>query len=438
MARVSIIARRKLVKLGFKDPGSGGSTTFTKKQRTTAQRRRSSRSSSSSRSTATTARVPQPGDPNFIGPVQQQTLSASETRQQIGLAGTRSGGSTGSSIGGSIVGAIKAGVQKWKDFTSSNKAWLEANHPKIASALQAGKDLQEIPGAAGIMGMVGGPSLTSAAARLGRAGVAGGVKGTLTNEFWKLKVGAKVGLKATPASIGKNPWNTKTVAVTQNLLVKMLGASGEYIKNHKMGALILAGASSALLGLWGQAEAPESVMIPVGKLAAIATTPEEFELIDESMAIAEEIVELPIWQAPLFGVVNKIKGMVAGVEVMKAYVEGQKRKAAEGQSTQEFWTSYQEDKVADELMLIETYNQAKIETQQEIIRLNTEYQALRDREQRKANRTARAEWEAYAARQRKLEAEDRVAQMEFWLAYRKMIIKMQDENRPSKLNFGIV
>ncbi|GAG03231.1 unnamed protein product [marine sediment metagenome] len=47
-------------------------------------------------------------------------------------------------------------------------------------------------------------------------------------------------------------------------------------------------------------------------------------------------------------------------------------------------------------------------------------------------------WRREAARQRELEAADREAIMLFWLEYRKLVAKMNEESRPSKLNFGIL
>ncbi len=47
-------------------------------------------------------------------------------------------------------------------------------------------------------------------------------------------------------------------------------------------------------------------------------------------------------------------------------------------------------------------------------------------------------WAKQAKQQRKLEAEDRQAIADFWIAYRKTQYQNSVDNRPSNLNFGLL
>ena len=47
-------------------------------------------------------------------------------------------------------------------------------------------------------------------------------------------------------------------------------------------------------------------------------------------------------------------------------------------------------------------------------------------------------WRREREKQRAAEAADRIAIAKFWQAYRKQAAKLAEDNRPSKLNFGII
>ncbi len=436
MVKVSILARRKLVKAGFKDPGSGGSTVQTKQSRAKASATRNRRASSRDTRWGGTGVAPTPS--TKPADVMTGQSIAPDFQQQAGAAVAGAAPSGGAPSGG------------WQNFTSKNKAWLEAKLPGVAKFFEGAKGLSNIPGAAGVMGMALTPTQIAQTARYAKnynyaSLIRMGIK---TKDIFAKQLYARANYgaafqqsKYVPGVVQKTAGvaravqvNSKTMGLAMATVVKKTGRDNW----SKLGHAVLWAAGAALLGLWGQAEAPESIAIPIGKLASIASTPEEFQMLEEAEAEMNDIISLPLWQAPFLGVPNKIKGMITGAKVLSAYVAGQKRKMEEGQDDETFWTNYQADKVADELMLQESFNTSRIETEQEILRLRKEArdQSSKERSQELANTIAA--WEDYAARKRKMEADAMAEQAKFWLDYRKMIMKMQDEQGRSRLNFGIV
>lgn len=116
--------------------------------------------------------------------------------------------------------------------------------------------------------------------------------------------------------LGQMTINLKTIGLSKGFLSKAFSV--------KAMALYGAWASSIFLGRWGQAEAPEGIMIPIRDLIKIAETPEDWAFIDEKLQLAKEISDTSIWEEILLwspfsavtGIMNKVEGVAAGVEIL--------------------------------------------------------------------------------------------------------------------------
>ena len=83
-------------------------------------------------------------------------------------------------------------------------------------------------------------------------------------------------------------------------------------------------------------------------------------------------------------------------------------------------------------------NLEKIETEKELIRLRAEAADIKNDTAIKLLERSIAGWNKRDAEQRRLDELDQIAQIERLIAYRELVQKMQDEARPSKLNFGLL
>jgi len=161
----------------------------------------------------------------------------------------------------------------------------------------------------------------------------------------------------TVSKVGEMAINEKTIGLAQRFLAKFFTKTTTSI-NQMTGVKTVTTsasvggyatklvwwASSVFLGRWGQAEAPEGVLIPLRDLMETAKTAEDWEVVDQHLQVAEEIADTSIWEeivlwspfAALVGIFNKIRGMAEGVEIMKetgvAIREEQMREEAQGGS----------------------------------------------------------------------------------------------------------
>ncbi len=119
--------------------------------------------------------------------------------------------------------------------------------------------------------------------------------------------------------------------------------------------------------------------------------------------------------------------MIAGGKVLDAVAANERIAQETGESTDDKWARIREQEATDDKAAIDYYNeQRKLQVQWE-------------REAEKAGRNADAAfWRKEKEKQAKMEAEDRQAIADFWIAYRKEALKIANDNRPSNLNFGLL
>ena len=141
----------------------------------------------------------------------------------------------------------------------------------------------------------------------------------------------------TVSKVGSMVINSKTIGLAQNLMAKFFTKTVTSINLNSgvttvtrvsstgaYAATALAWASSIFLGRWGQAEAPESIMIPIREQIALAETPEDWEIVEEHLAIAEEISDITIWEEIILwspfsaveGISSKMKGVAEGLKIL--------------------------------------------------------------------------------------------------------------------------
>lgn len=234
--------------------------------------------------------------------------------------------------------------------------------------------------------------------------------------------GAKLAAKYGVQKVATNP-------VTRKATTTILG---KIFKSTAVVGAVLTIAGTYPWSEWALGEAKEGMVFSTSK--AIATG--DPELIKEYMSTANEIYEITAWEnmkrlipgvnlAFSFG--EKAKSLAAQWKVNNAIAQDNLTQIETGETDNQKWERVRQQQADQYTANVDYYNQ------QRAIMLQHERQARNE-----DMREAASFWRKERARQRELEAADRKAIMEFWLAYRKLIIKMQEEQRPSKLNFGIL
>ena len=301
---------------------------------------------------------------------------------------------------------------------------IDIGGPKKPSLLEAAKKqltkTKLIAGAPDVDVSIG-TKLTVGAMVFGSAGFLGarlaaaGTRGATTFG----KVGAK--------TIGKVQSNVKTIAQTKSLLEKFFSAKS---------LAILGGAAGAMfLGQWGQAEAGEPISIAMRDALKQAENTGDWAVYDEAKAARDELTNLDLWKkialwtpiAPLIGIQNKIKGVIAGGIVLDRIAENNKIAQEAGESEDDKWARIREQEKEDDKANVDYYNE------QRKLMVEWEREATKD-----ARNADAAFWRKEKEKQMKLEEEDRKAIADFWIAYRKETLKIANDNRPSNLNFGLL
>jgi len=121
----------------------------------------------------------------------------------------------------------------------------------------------------------------------------------------------------TISKVGEMAINTKTIGLSKSLLGKVF--SGKAMATY--GAWV----SSLFLGRWGQAEAPEAILIPIKDLMKQAETPEDWAVVNEHLKLAEELSNTSTWEdiilwspfSAVKGIMDKVRGVAEGVKILE-------------------------------------------------------------------------------------------------------------------------
>ena len=233
------------------------------------------------------------------------------------------------------------------------------------------------------------------------------------------------GAKATPIPGTNFIVNTKTAKLTRNILL----AAGF----GTVATIIIAkGADSLAHAKFQLSEAMQA--IGMGRWQAAENGITEFTA--EFDALEQEILNPVGWanivdDIPILANQRAarliIEGAATTADVFRKIEEDTQNKIAAGQTDQDDWKQRDIEQKEQEEGLILFYNeQRKLQVQWEQDARNTQRQE-----------DARF-WAAERAKQREKEAEDRKAIADFWELYRKKIQEINEANRPSNLNFGLI
>ena len=187
-----------------------------------------------------------------------------------------------------------------------------------------------------VKGLGDATGLTGTATATTQAAIQSGFAQQATATAAKFTPTAARSVVPTISKIGQMAINAKTKGLATSFLSKKFGWK----------AMAFAGTwmSSVFLGQWGQAEAPEAVMIPIRDLIKVAETPEDWAEVDEYLQIAENISDKSIWEeiilwspfAAIEGIASKMEGVAAGVKILAETAakaqEVQQREEEQGES----------------------------------------------------------------------------------------------------------
>ena len=306
------------------------------------------------------------------------------------------------------------------------------NHPYIEVA-KAGIELlnKPVPGAEGAVGGIAGFGATSVTATGATAilkGTTEGTKAVYSTTIKGLNVNAKTTKEITKfstraAKFFKNP--VVSMFLIYNLITESLGGK-------VFGAFI------------GTEEAAQTVGFPKAKAfdQAIHVTG-DFSLFFEAMALENEVLQDKTgW--------DLIKSFIPWLKVQ----DGIDRYKDAALSANKIW-----ERMAQNQLLANEKEMPKLIAEQEKgdYKANTDYyneerkkmviwetqlraeaRAAEREEDRKAYEKQAAFWGAEKEKQRKKEAQDRIAIAEFWDAYRKKQQELKEQSRPSNLKFGLI
>ena len=186
-----------------------------------------------------------------------------------------------------------------------NEGWKSIGITMASTAVVAGAVL----GGAAIAGNIAAKTATATAIESGFAQQAAATASAYT------PTATRTAINLIP-KVGRLTINAKTTALTKSFLTKKFGWKAVAFAGTWM--------SSIFLGQWGQAEAPESIMIPIRDLIKTAETPEDWAEVDEYLKIAENISDKSTWEeivlwspfSAIEGISSKMKGVATGVEIL--------------------------------------------------------------------------------------------------------------------------
>ena len=264
-----------------------------------------------------------------------------------------------------------------------------------------------------------------------KLGVGQAVKGPLGSWGFTSSVASTGGAVAVSVA-----GNTATQKLTGNLLAK----AGFTVA----AALFIANA----LGTYPFAkfEVAES-MDKLGYARSKAAQEGRTDLVDGLNQLQDEILNPVGWDF-LFSVLpganilraaqKNIDAAVASTKVFDAIVQDDIQQQATGESDADRWDRVRKEQAIQDNLTVDYYNDQRTL----MITWENEAKAAAKAASREEDIKARNEdakfWAEQAAKQRELEAQDRQAIADFWAAYRKNMLKIADNNRPSNLKFGLL
>ena len=261
------------------------------------------------------------------------------------------------------------------------------------------------------------------------------------------RIGGEAGVKAA-GQAAKNTWAAKKTLKLLQAIAKEMGKP-KYI----------AGAIGGIIGIygWGEwsfGEAKEGMNIGAAK--ALETG--DPILIAEYMKTMDEIYDVTFWQGVqraipgpnlAFGFGKKSKALMAQKKVIKVVLKNEITALTTGETDDEKYARIRQEEIDQQQLITDNRIKADKIWKLEKIKLDRLANEFRLNEQGKFNEEERKlaakqfrDNSRFLAKQaekeRRREAEDRIAIAKFWLEYRKVSQEITDNNRPSALNFGLI
>ena len=230
---------------------------------------------------------------------------------------------------------------------------------------------------------------------------------------------------AIPGTAGKIAVNSATTIATTSMVTKLglsTGAAG----------LLLTTIGSYPFAGFIKEEALQT--LSYGVTAAVRNG--DWEGAEAAFALQEEILNPGTWKqlvamVPFANVLDSLDDFYEAATIKLAIdrkmVSDMQQQEETGETESEKWARLKQEE-ADQYKSNVDYN----------IAMQKDLFEFKQRALNKGRDEDARFWADYAAEQRELEAADRQAIADFWFAYRKATQKFYDEQRPSKLNFGIV
>lgn len=232
--------------------------------------------------------------------------------------------------------------------------------------------------------------------------------------------------------------NTKSISIMANKIKKHLSKNA--IKY--LGGWVIATSFS----LWGKAEAPEPFGFNSKYIMQDALQTGNWTIYDEAQAAELEVMNYTWWQealswTPVGGFVTfpkKLKGIIDSSKARMAAQDSIRVQSETNESDDEMFARIREEQAEQAKLEVDYFNEQKLETQRESIRLNTAAAAAKSERERKALLENIRLWDEYAVRSAEREEEARIASAKFWSDYYLEVARIREDTRPSSLNFGLL
>jgi len=243
------------------------------------------------------------------------------------------------------------------------------------------------------------------------------------------KVGTSGISKVATGTAGKIAVNAATKAATTTWLSKLAA----FATNP---TVIVSGLIGAIGSYPFAGFIKEEALQTLGFGIRTATASGDIEGAEEAIALQKEILDPSMWDEikngiPYANVLNQLgdfyKSAETKLSIDEKMVSDMKTQIETGESDDDKWKRLRQEQADQEKANIDYYNQER--------KKMVEF----EREAAKEARDADAKfWAKEREKQREKEEEDRKAIADFWQAYRKESAKIAEDNRPSKLNFGLI
>lgn len=243
------------------------------------------------------------------------------------------------------------------------------------------------------------------------------------------KIGTSGVTKTATSTASRIATNTATRAATASWLSKL----ATYAKNP---AVIVTGLMGAIGSYPFSGFIKEEALQTLGFAVNTATRNGDIAGAELALKQQSEILDPTLWdeiinKIPYANILTNLKDFYSAARTKLAvdsqYVEDMKIQQATGETEDQKWARVNQQQADQEKANIDYYN----EQRKQLI----EWERQAAQEQRNADAKF---WAKEREKQRQKEKEDREAIAKFWEEYRKKAAKAAEDNRPSKLNFGLI